>query len=646
MNKLILSKNIFALLIIILVCIAYTPVLHNDFVNFDDDIYVTENFHINDGVTPKNIQWTFTAVYAKNWHPLTWLSHMLDIQIFGMNPFGHHLTNLIFHLFNAFLLFIILKKMSGAYWKSLIVMALFALHPIHVESVAWVSERKDVLSTFFWMLAIWSYIHYIKKSGVKNYLLICACFILSLLAKPMGVTFPFVLLLLDHWPLARLKKSSANQNFKVSQYPLQFLIVEKVPFFLISAASCAVTFYAQNKGGALGSFELYPLVIRLANAIISYTQYIIKMVYPTDFAIFYPHPGMPQLSFLMIASLFLILITLLSILTFKRYPWIFTGWFWYLGILFPVIGVIQVGAQGMADRYTYTPMIGIYILVVWAIDHWLYTKKLSQKTFFSVSILMVLTITVALSILTFHQIQYWKNSTSLFQHTINVTKNNYVAHNNLANAMMKAGQIEAAVFHYSEALQIKPDYLLALGNIGLAYERLDRNNDALKSYFKALNIDPENENVLTNIGNIFSNSGNKEKAINYYEKAIFYNPDYVIAHMNLGNLQMKSGDLDKAMSHYTKVLEINLGHKEIAHNQIGNLLTKAGDIHSAIKHYLLALKIAPDYKDAHNNIGVAFARTGKLEEAVSHFRRALEISPGDPDTEKNLKRALGLLKKE
>ncbi|WP_212637878.1 tetratricopeptide repeat protein [Desulfocicer vacuolatum] len=606
---------------------------------------MTDNFHIKEGITLKNFQWAFTAVYAKNWHPLTWLSHMIDIQIFGMNPFGHHLTNLIFHLFNSFLLFLILQRMSDFYWKSLIVMALFALHPMHVESVAWISERKDVLSTFFWMLAIWSYTYYVKKTSIKLYLPVCACFILSLLAKPMAVTFPFVLLLLDHWPLGRWKKTSVKtHNCKILQHPLHILILEKIPLFLISVTSCAITFYAQNKGGALGSFELYSLKTRVANAIISYTRYIFKMLYPFDFGILYPHPGMPQLHFLIIASLFLILMTGLSILTFRRCPWMFTGWFWYLGILFPVIGIAQVGAQGMADRYTYTPMIGIYILVVWAIEHLFYTKKLSKKTMSSLSGLLVPILVVALSILTFHQSRYWKDSATLFQHTIDITNNNYIAHNNLANAMMKNGQIKKAIFHYSEALLIKPDYSLALGNIGIAFAKLGRTDDALKSYLKALAIDPENEEILTNMGNVFSNSENKENAIDYYEKAIFYNPDYVKAHINLGNLLMKSGDLDKAKSHYVKVLNINLDHKEIAHNQIGNLLAKTGDLDSAINHYLLALKITPDYKDAHNNIGVAFARKGNLNKAVSHFKKALGITPGDPDIEKNLNKALGLLK--
>ncbi len=646
MKKLILNKNIFVLLIIVLTCIAYSPVLNNDFINFDDDVYVTDNFHIDDGVTLKNIQWAFTAVYAKNWHPLTWLSHMLDIQFFGMNPFGHHLTNLIFHFLNAFLLFIILKKMSGAYWKSLIVMGLFALHPMHVESVAWVSERKDVLSTFFWMLAIWIYTYYIKKPGIKQYLSVCVCFTLSLLAKPMAVTFPFVLLLIDHWPLGRCRITSARmQDSEVLQYPLHILIFEKLPFFMISAASCGITFYAQNKGGALGSFDLYPLGTRLGNAVVSYTHYIIKMIYPINFAILYPHPGMPDLHFLLISSFFIIFLVGISILTLKRFPWLFTGCFWYLGILFPVIGVVQVGAQGMADRYTYTPMIGIYILVVWSIAPLFYKMKLSQKTISFVSVFLILILIIPLCIQTFRQNQYWKDSTSLFQHAINITNNNYIAHNNLANAMMQKGKIKEAVFHYSEALRIKPDYPLALGNIGLALSKLGRRNEALDFYFKALAIEPENENIFTNIGNLFSELGNIEKAIHYYKKAIFYNSETVKAHMNMGNLLMNSGKLDEAMFHYRRVLDINLDHTEMAHNQIGNLLIKIGDVDSAILNYLQALKIKPEYKDAHNNIGVAFARSGNLDKAEYHFKKALEIAPGDSETQKNLSKTIYLLKK-
>jgi len=430
------------------ICLALTlataavfyQVYTHDFINYDDPAYVYENPNIQAGITPKTIKWAFTAGYAANWHPLTWLSHMLDWQLFGPNPAGHHLANLIFHIANTLLLFVVLKQMTQKFWPSVFVAALFALHPLHVESVAWVSERKDVLSTFFWMLTMWAYVRFVSRPKVARYLLVVVFFALGLMAKPMLVTLPFVLLLLDYWPLARipLRQKKKQVDNRLRRQIFYRLIWEKVPFFVLSAASSAVTLFVQRSGKAMIPFTAFSLRGRLFNAVISYVEYMGKMVWPSRLAVFYPHPSRDMsLFFAVISAVLLLAVTILILRFAENHRYLVTGWFWYLGTLVPVIGFVQVGLQAIADRYTYVPLTGLFIIIAWGLPDLLAKWRYKKIVLLSSAMLVVL----AVSMCTYFQLRYWRNTAILLQHTIDVTKDNFVAINNLAWSLAVSPEI-------------------------------------------------------------------------------------------------------------------------------------------------------------------------------------------------------------
>ena len=412
---------------------------HFSFVNYDDPQYVTANYDVQAGLTFESIRWSFTATHANNWHPLTWLSHMLDCQIYGMNPGHHHMTNVLFHILNTLLLFFIFKRISESIWKSAFVAALFALHPLHVESIAWVAERKDVLSTFFWMLTLWSYAGYVERPRLDKYLLLILFYILGLMAKPMLVTLPFVLLLLDYWPLKRFHlKSSDNENPEVQRTFYFGLILEKIPLFLLSAASGIVTYLVQKSSGAVSSLDAIPFHDRIANALVSYVVYIGKMIWPHNLAVLYPYPRSIALWKIVGAGLLITLITVLVLRLLRSKPYLAVGWLWYLGTLVPVIGIVQVGSQAMADRYTYVPLIGIFIMITWGISDWVSKRHYRRFGLFMVTavILSLLMITSRL------QVKYWSNSVMLFDHAIDVTGENSTAQLNLGEALAEQGNIE------------------------------------------------------------------------------------------------------------------------------------------------------------------------------------------------------------
>jgi len=449
------------LFLVVLTLAVYRQVQNFDFVNFDDHMYITENRHVKEGLTLKSTIWAFTTIHAANWHPLTWLSHMLDCQFFGMNSGRHHLTNLFFHITNSLLLFFVFRKMTGSSWQSGFVAALFALHPLHVESVAWVSERKDVLSAFFWMLTMWSYVWYVEHPGINRYLLVLLFFILGLMAKPMLVTLPFVLLLLDFYPLSRFQFQQSDDGNIFQQRSIYLrLVLEKLPLFVLAAISSAVTLYAQKRGGAVMSLDVIPIKVRIANALVSYIKYIEKMIYPSELAVLYPFQGMLPWWEITGAGLLLVSISFLAIRVIKQSPYYAVGWLWYIGTLVPVIGLVQIGRQSMADRYTYIPLIGLFIVIAWGVPEivaqWRHRK-----------ILLTIFATVLLSILmtvTWKHLRHWGNSITLFEHTLEVTSNNYLAHNNLGVALDIQGRTQEAIDHYLKALRIKPDYVEAHNN--------------------------------------------------------------------------------------------------------------------------------------------------------------------------------------
>jgi len=499
------SNFIVSLFLTIATLAVYWQAGNHEFINYDDITYVTGNPHLQAGFSPEGIIWAFTSGYAGNWHPLTWISHILDIQLYGMDPGRHHLTNVLFHIGNTLLLFLVFRRMTGALWCSAFIAALFALHPLHVESVAWIAERKDVLSTFFWMLTMGAYAWYVERRGFLRYLLVLLFFILGLMAKPMLVTLPFVLLLLDYWPLSRFQFGHQNGNIVIQRKSVVIrLICEKIPLFALAAASCIVTLFAQQSGGAVCSFSAFPINIRIANALVSYVGYIVKMLWPHQLAVLYPHPGMLPWIQVIGACLLLVFIFILAFMALKRCPWLIVGWVWYIVTLVPVIGLVQVGSQAMADRYTYVPLIGIFIMIAFGVPElmsgWRY-RKIGLSTM-AVACLLVLMAT------TWFQVRYWANSVTLFERALAVTENNYVLHSNLGVTLFSKGKVDEAIDHFHDAMRINPRYAKAHNNLGTALIHKGKVKKAIAHFREALRIRPGYSDAHDNL----------QKAISLVEK--------------------------------------------------------------------------------------------------------------------------------
>jgi protein O-mannosyl-transferase len=577
------------LLLVISILWVYWPVRNFSFVNFDDRQYVTRNYHVQAGFTLESMRWAFTAREVCNWHPLTWLSHMLDCRIYGMNPGHHHMTNVLFHVLNTLLLFYIFKRISGSLWGSAYIAALFALHPLHVESVAWVAERKDVLSTFFWMLTLWSYARYVESSRLDKYLLLILFYILGLMAKPMIATLPFVMLLLDYWPLKRFQLRLSRNESPAIQKPFYFgLIREKIPLFLLSAASGVVTYLVQKSGGAVDSLAAIPFHDRIANALVSYIGYIWKMFWPHNLAVLYPYPKSTAMWEIAGAGLLLIIISVFVFRMLSSKPYLAVGWLWYLGTLVPVIGIVQVGSQASADRYTYVPLIGIFIMAAWGVSDWV-SKRHHRKTgLFAVAatILSLLMMTSRL------QVKYWANSVTLFEHAINVTSDNSIAQLNLGEALAEQGNIEKAAKHYKAALKIKPNLVGAHLNIGV--------------YFR--------------------NKGEFDKAINHFSKVLQEKSDYAVAYYELGDTLEKKGDMSGAIKHYLEAIKIRPGYAK-AYNNLGVILAGQSKARAAIVFLAKALQINPGYAGAHYNLGKIYANLNDPEKAIFHYKKALQFDP-------------------
>ncbi len=662
------DKN-WSLLICLILTLATFAVyfqVHNfKFMTFDDSDYVYKNPNIQNSITFKSIQWALTARYALNWHPLTWLSHMLDWQLYGSNPAGHHLTNLIFHILNTLLLFLVLKRMTNALWQSAFVAALFALHPLHVESVAWVAERKDVLSTFCWILTMWAYLRYVKQPGVIRYLLTMLVFALGLMAKSMLVTIPFVLLLLDYWPFDRIKR--------VDWKTISQLIWEKIPFVILSAASAVLTFIAQQSGGAVVSFVGLPIKYRIYSAFISYIEYIRIMIWPAGLAFFYPHPGLKvSILYALISAVLLLAATVLVLLFTKNHRYLFTGWFWYLGTLVPVIRFIQIGEQAMADRYTYITLTGLFIIIAWGLPQ-LLEKLLSaspqRKFILWTSSLIVL---FALTVCTYLQTQYWKDTITVCQRALAVTKDNCNAHFCMTKELLEQGRIDEAIWHNSEAIRIKPNYIEALNGLGAALYEAGRVDEAVVYYKKAIEIDPHTFMANVNLGVALASKGKFNEAIEHYEIAmrtmdtpsVHFN--YAHALVNLGRFQEAvaqyhkvllttpddpnvinelgyvlalSGKYDEAITRYNEALRISPDNINI-HLNLGIALTSSGKFEEVLKEYDKILSIQPQNAVAHNDFGVVLYRLGKLDDAVAQFRQAVQINPEYADAKNNLSAVL------
>jgi tetratricopeptide (TPR) repeat protein len=533
--------------VLILVTFAtFYPVINHDFIDYDDNDYVTENPHVKAGLTLDGVIWAFTAGHSGNWHPLTWLSHMLDCELFGTKAGRHHLMSLLIHIINTVLLFVVLRKMTGALWPSAFVAAAFALHPLHVESVAWIAERKDILSGLFWILTMAAYLQYVKRPGKVKYMLTGVVFALGLMAKPMLVTLPFVLLLLDFWPLERFHWRSFHR-----------LVGEKAPLFVLSAISSVVTFVVQQRTGAVARIEQVALDGRAANAFISYVAYIVKMIWPSRLAVFYPYPaGKISIWLAVLAALFTIGISIFVICLARNRKYLLVGWFWYIGVLVPVIGLIQVGGQARADRYTYLPSVGIFIIAAWGAAE-LLDKRRYRKTILSVSAGLVI---CAMLLCTRIQVRHWKNSFTLFRHAVEVTENNYVGHTGLGKALRAQGKVDEAINQYHQALRTKPDYAITHYNLGNALLVQGKVEEAINEYRQAVHIEPNYAAAHTNLGGTLAMKREFDEAIACFRQVVQLEPNEARNHYNLGHALELKGSIDEAINEYGRALEINPNH--------------------------------------------------------------------------------------
>ena len=586
-----------ALLVLVTIAL-YWPATRYDFSSLDDPEYVTENPHVQGGLNWAGVKWAFcNTEQAAYWAPLMWLSHLLACQLFGLNAWGHHLINVLLHATNTALVFLVFRRMTGAAWRSLILAALFGLHPLRVESVAWVTERKDVLSTLFWMLTLWAYVKYVEAAEVRNsksslwYGAALAMFVLGLMSKAaMLVTVPCVLLLLDYWPLERFKSGSAWQ-----------LVTEKIPFFALAAVASVVTFMVQKHGGAVAAVENLPLGARSGNALISYCRYLGKLFWPTDLAVFYPHPGYWPLEQVLLAGVLIVGISVLLFVKQRRYPFLLMGWLWFCGTLVPVIGLMQAGEQAMADRFTYVPSLGVLILAIWG------AYELTRRWRYQVIVLSVAgSAAIVLCIgLTRQQLGHWKDNETLFRHALEVTENNYFAHKALGDALLKKGQTDEAINQYQEAIRLKPDSADAHYNLGNALLKKDQTDEAISQYQEVIRLKPDSADAQNNLGDALLKKGQTDEAINQYQEAIRLKPDSADAHYNLGNALRKKGQIDEAINQYQEVI-----------------------------------RLKPDDAEAHNNLGVALAIKGQTDEAIRQFQEAIRLKPDSADAQNNLARAL------
>jgi tetratricopeptide (TPR) repeat protein len=541
----------------------YFPSTQNSFVNIDDGAYVYANPHVRNGFTWDGIRWSFTAFEKSLWHPLTWFSIMLDTQMFGLKPWGHHLISLLIHAANAALLFLVLERMTKAAWRSAFVAALFALHPVHVESVAWVAERKDVFSAFFWMLTMWAYIAYVREHDHKKrkrlYVLAVALFTCGLLSKPMVVTLPLVLLLMDFWPLRRFQPSTFNlqpstaSSLQNSSSPALRLITEKLPFLAAAFLVGIVTIFAQKSTGALQAIDRLPVGYRIANAVVSYGHYFVQTFWPANLAVYYPYPK--HFSFGPVAAVTLagVAISLAVLWVFRQRPYLALGWFWFLVTLAPVIGLIQVGNQAYADRYMYLPMIGLLIMIAWGVYDLARNIPNPEITLSTAAAVVIF----ACIVLTRQQIGYWKDSVMLFSHALAVTENNNFAHNNLGTALLDQGQVNEAIPHFQEVVKLTPANQVAQRNLATALFTAGRLDEALPHAMEAVRLNPRDATALSLLGTIWGNKGQPDQAIKFLQEAVKLAPKDFKSRLNLGVALAQKRRFDEAAEQFQEALRLN-----------------------------------------------------------------------------------------
>jgi protein O-mannosyl-transferase len=617
-----------SLLLFGLVFWVFLPSIYGDFIECDDGSYVARNAHIQ--FTLRNLVWALSHGASSNWHPLTQWSFMFDHGIYGLNPWGYHLTNVLLHAANSVLLFLVLRRMTGTVWRSLMVACLFGLHPLRVESVAWISERKDVLSGLFFMLTLGAYVRYVEKAGGQNpeskvfYGLTLLFFALGLMSKPMLVTLPFVLLLLDFWPLERWRLK-----------PWLGLGLEKISFLVLSALLSVVTFIVQKSGGMSEELVGFSFGMRLGNALVSYGRYLGKMFWPAKLCAFYPYPDHWPLAEVLLAGLLVLGLSLLAFSLRRGHPYLLTGWFWYLGTLVPVIGLIQVGAQSMADRYSYIPSMGILIAAIWEIRR-LTKGWLHQRAGLAVAGAMLILTCIAL---TRHQLGFWRNEVVLWRRAVVVTENNYKAHNLLGNALFARGDAAAAIREFQEAIRLNPAFAEPWCDLGHLFNLQGNSGQAIFCYQKALEARPDSVVAHMSLGTLLLNAGRPDEALLHLQEVAKQDPRLAAAEDSLGWAFALKGQWDEAIACYQKELEI-LPDSAAAWNRLGVVFSRAGRFDEALAAFQRVVAIHPGDGAAHNNLGYIFLRTRRLDEAIYQFHAALQYQTNNAEGHNNLGSAL------
>jgi tetratricopeptide (TPR) repeat protein len=630
--------------------LVFWQVRNFDFVNYDDGSYVYDNARVLNGLTRDNLTWAFTSCPLGYWQPLTWLSLMINSQLFGAGAGGFHLVNVLLHLANTLLLFYVLKKMTSAIWPSAFVAALFAIHPMHVESVVWVSERKDVLSTLFWLLTMLAYVRYVEKPSIGRYVTAIIFFALGLMAKPMLVTLPFVLILLDYWPLNRIY----NRHSTIDTRQFLRLLLEKVPFFVLAAVSSIVTFMTQKVGAIIVDTKTVPLADRIVNAFLSYAKYTGKLFVPRNLAVFYPYDA-NSFAFWQIAMCvaLLVVISVLVIYFGRNRRYLPAGWFWFIGTLVPVIGLVTFTGSSYADRFTYIPYIGLFIMIAWGLPELLSKcpprriaagetspkagpyRKIVLGTAASVTL-------IAFGTGAFRQVSVWKDSITLFSHALEVTHNNAVVHNYLGNSYYDLKRYQDAIESCRQAINIMPDYAEAHYYLGNAYSKLGRNQEAVDAYKQALKIKPDYAEAYNSLGNAYVDLGRLQEAQDAFKQAINAKPDFAEAHNNLGNASFAMGHLQEAIENYKQAILIK-PDLALPYCNLGAVYGKIGSFQDALEVYKRAAEIDPNLAEANNGFGAACLDLGRYQEAIEPLKQAVRIEPNYADAHYNLANAYSKL---
>ena len=555
LNKINISPQKQTLIIyvaLIVVTLAVFGQVHQfDFVNIDDDKYVTENSYVQSGITLNGVLWAFSTTHAEYWHPLTWLSLMFDYQLFGLNAGGYHVINLIIHIMSTLLLFWLFNRMTGEIWKSVFVAALFALHPLRVESVVWVAKRRDVLCVFFWMLTLCLYFYYTQKPVIKRYLLVIFSFILALLSKPMVITLPLVMILLDYWPLKRFESKKENL--------FSWQLKEKIPFFVLTAVFSVITIYARD----YSTIKIFSLNSRFANALVSFTTYLEKTFWPHDMTVLQLFSDKFPTGQVLGSILLIIVISFAAIIAAKRLPYLFVGWLWYAITILPTLGIIQFGHLAMSDHHTYLPSIGIAVMLAWGFSLLFPCEELHKKILLPAGIIFI----AIMAVLTWKQCGYWKNNTELYNHALMVTKDNALIHSNLGLALSEEGKNEEAINHFNEAIRLKPDFSPAYLNRGVAYGKLGQYQQAIANYNEVVSLKPDDNSAYYNRGNAYYSLGQYPQSIKDYSEAISLAPNYLLAYLNRGNAYTKLGQYQKAVEDYSSVIRLKADFAEAYSNR-------------------------------------------------------------------------------